>query len=94
MSAYAVTFGDDTEVLLGLGTSGAVFDIGCEAGAGTLDGTGTAREERPMAFFCVVAVSTGANTFFINAQKRSPFDAQNVNMAKVFAVALFVPKRY
>jgi hypothetical protein len=78
---------------VGFGTTANAISLGRVA-VGTIDGTGTAREERSIAMLHTVPVSAGTNTFFINAQKPSTFSAATVNLGNVFAAALFVPKRY
>ena len=93
LSGYAITFGDNTVCAAGFGTTADAITLG-RVQVGTLDGTGTNREEHSIAMLFTLPVSGGTNTFFINAQKPSGFSAATVNLSNVFAAALFVPKRY
>jgi hypothetical protein len=90
--AYAVTFGENTTVVLGVSTSAT--SLGESTRAGVLDGTDTKRREFPMSSFAVFSVNSGTSTFYCNAQKPSVFDAQTVNLGDLYITATFFPTRY
>jgi hypothetical protein len=90
--AYAVTFGEDTTVILGVSTSSA--SLGESTRAGVLDGTDTKRREFPMSTFAVFSASPGTRTYYCNAQKPSVFSARTVNLGDVYMTATFFPSRY
>lgn len=91
-SAYAITFGQNTVVEFGVGTSANTFTNYTRAGE--LDGSDTIRRAHPLSVSAVVPVAAGTTTFYANAMRESVFDAQAVNLGNVYLTAVFVPKRY
>jgi hypothetical protein len=90
--AYAVTFGENTTVVLGVSTSPT--SLGEATRAGVLDGTDSKRREFPMSSFAVFSVSSGTRTYYCNAQKPSVFSARQVNLGDLYITATFFSSRY
>lgn len=88
VTATAVTFGDNTALHLGLGTTPGSFDLH-ETWVGVLDGAGTQRREFSATSLAVVYVTPGSHTFYATALKPSVFSAQTVNLAKIYMTAVF-----
>lgn len=91
-SAYAITFGQNTVVEFGVGTSPLTFTNYTRAGE--LDGSDTIRRAYPLSVSAVVPVAAGTTIFYANAMRESVFGAQSVNLGNVYLTAVFVPKRY
>ena len=90
--AFAVTFGEDTEIVVGVSTSAST--MGESTRAGVLDGTDTKRREFPIYTFAVYPVSTGTATYYCNAQKPAVFSSQQVNLGNMYMTAVFFPTAY
>jgi hypothetical protein len=92
VSGYAVTFGQNTVVEVGIGDSTDAFDF--YTSVGVLDGSDTLRREFSLNVTGVYSVSAGAKTIYLLAQKPSVFSAQWVNLGNLFMSAIFFPNRY
>jgi hypothetical protein len=92
VSGYAVTFGQNTVVDVGIGGSTTAFDY--YTVAGVLDGSDTLRREFSLNVTGVYSVAAGAKTIYLLAQKPSVFSAQQVNLGNLFISAIFIPNRY
>jgi hypothetical protein len=94
LNGYAVFFGDNTELDIGIGDAINTFNLNMVA-MGTIDGTGTLRYEHS---FCSMAVATvaapGDRVFYATTLRPSVFSAHEVNLGGMYFVGLFIPKRY
>lgn len=90
LTGYAVTFGDNTVVQVGLGTSAASLNLH-SVQVGVLDGVGTQRREFAFSPMTVASVSAGTTTFFATALKPSVFSAQLVNLAELRLIVIYQP---
>lgn len=90
ITGYAVFFGDNTVVDVGLSTSPSSIDLNFTR-AGRQDGTGTLRYTEAFSVEVITPVNAGTNTFYATAQKESVFSANNVNLGDVYMVAIFFP---
>lgn len=89
----ATVFGDNTEIVFGLGTTSGGFELH-QAQSGFLDGSATTRREYSMTSMAVVSVTAGTSTFYCNTVKTSVFSANQVNLGEIQLIGVFIPKRY
>jgi hypothetical protein len=87
-TGYAVTFGDDTVCVFGLGTTAGATDLH-ETRVGVLDGLGSQRREFSATSTAIVPVTAGSHTFYATAYRPSVFSSQSVNLAEVYLAAVF-----
>ncbi len=88
LTAYVVTFGDQTACSIGLGTTDSNFDLHVTV-VGVYDGSGTQRRVFSAASHAVVSVLPGSHTFYVNAQKSTVFDLHDVNVGDISLTAIF-----
>jgi hypothetical protein len=92
-SATAITFGDYTTCVFGIGSTPASTDLD-ETIVGVLDGSGTQRRRFYVGATAIVPVSEGNNTFYVTAHKSDVFDAQTINLEHIQLTGVFFPERY
>ncbi|MBA7620250.1 hypothetical protein ES703_27596 [subsurface metagenome] len=84
----AVTFGDDTTCVFGLGATSGATDLHLTSG-GVLDGTGSQRREFSLTSTAIVYVTPGSHTFYATAYRPSVFSSHLVNLGNVYLIAVF-----
>lgn len=89
LTGFAVFFGDNTELHIGLGTAAAAVDLHV-LGVGNLDGSTTLRYEHAFAPTAVVNVAAGVHTFYATGGKPA-FSANPINLRNLKLVAMYIP---
>jgi hypothetical protein len=87
-TGYAITFGDETTCIFGLGTTAGATDLH-ETRVGVLDGSGSQRREFSLMSNAIVPVTAGFHTFYVTAYRPSVFSSQSVNLASIYLTAVF-----
>lgn len=91
LSGYAVVFGDNTVVQVGLGSAAGLLDLH-EVQVGRLDGSGTNRFEYAFNPMTVVSVTGGSTTFYATAVKPSVFSTNSVNLVNLRLIVIWIPE--
>jgi hypothetical protein len=87
-TGYAVTFGDSTTCIFGLGTTSGATNLHSTR-VGVLDGSGSQRREFSLTSTAIVPVTAGNHTFYATAYRPSVFSSHSVNLGDVYLIAVF-----
>jgi hypothetical protein len=87
-TGFAVTFGDNTECVFGLGTTAGATNLHTTR-VGVLDGSGNQRREFSLTSTAIVPVTAGSHTFYVTAYRPSVFSMYSVNLGEVYLIAVF-----